>query len=200
MSDFLSVDLLDPFMSMALQLDAKEQSLVTHFVTQIGPIIIPIHTVTAETSWAKSWVQVAFTSPLLLAATCNHSSEHQDLLKGQQTTAETLQLRVKALQGLHRSLHDESSGTSGEAIGTILLLIANEVSVVATVGRTRDLPFEDNRLSVVLPKSLPYTPRLCTKPSSCREKKVRWMSLYRALQSGTAFTLTQRILRELTIS
>ena len=120
----LSASSVDPFQPLALPLSAPQQANMTYFREVIGPTMLPLET---HPSWAEEWLRYSVSSPVLLAAVCSHALEHQDFTARRKPGAAAYEFRVLAVRGISAALHEDPDMPSDEAMGAIVLLIANEV-------------------------------------------------------------------------
>nr|POF17726.1 hypothetical protein CFP56_13138 [Quercus suber] len=120
----LAMDLVDPFDSMSVRLPAHYQALLSHFLHDIGPLLLPGDPRDIETSWTAQWLQFAISRPTLLMATCCHAATHIDAISGRDRSVSTLRLQAMTTAALNRSLE---GGPTDEVIGTVMMMGADAV-------------------------------------------------------------------------
>lgn len=122
-SAYIDASTIDPFKVLPPDFHEHED-LLLYFQHRIGPMLLPDDAHQPGTSWSTQWLHKSVTSPMMLAATCSHAAAFLDDVQGQQLSPRALHFQSQTIHLLNESL---ANGVDDEAIGTVLMLVANTV-------------------------------------------------------------------------
>ncbi|KAK4499073.1 hypothetical protein PRZ48_009585 [Zasmidium cellare] len=122
-SAYVGASTIDPFKALPAGFD-EHQDLLLYFQHRIGPILLPDDAHQPDTSWSTKWLRKAVTSPLMLSATCSHAAAFFDDVQGQPFSPRALQFQNQTIRLLNEALEE---GVGDEAIGSVLMLVANTI-------------------------------------------------------------------------
>lgn len=115
--------LVDPFKALPVGFD-EHQDLLGFFQIRIGPMLLPDDAHQPTVSWSTQWLRTAVEFPTMLAATCCHAAVFLDDVQGKEHSTRTIRLQGQTIRSLNASLE---KGVGDEAIGAVLMLVANSV-------------------------------------------------------------------------
>lgn len=131
----------DPFASTSLPLKPHHHRLISIFINDIGEIILPKSFAPSTSSpssqpaliktsrWATSWTQASVSSPVLLAAICNHTAtftDSVDMVVEGAPRGEAMRLKQLTL-GLLREEVAKGGVVGEDVLAAVAMLLADTV-------------------------------------------------------------------------